>query len=64
MTSSTPWADIGRSLETQAAVVVNLLLAGQDAEARARLAHAEEVLRPGASRPAWYSPYVIAAASW
>jgi hypothetical protein len=39
-------ADLGRSLETQAAVVVNLLLAGQDAEASARLAHAERVLRP------------------
>jgi hypothetical protein len=39
-------AAIGSTLETQASVVVNLLLAGQDAEANARLRHAEQVLRP------------------
>jgi TIR domain len=39
-------ASIGTALQTQAAVIVNLLLAGQEAEAAARLAAAEEVLLP------------------
>jgi TIR domain len=39
-------AAIGRTLETQAAVVTNLLLAGQDEEARSRLVHAERILLP------------------
>jgi hypothetical protein len=39
-------AAIGSTLDKQASVVVNLLLADQDAEANARLRHAEQVLRP------------------
>jgi hypothetical protein len=39
-------AAIGSTLENQASVIVNLLLAAQDAEAKARLSHAEQVLRP------------------
>jgi hypothetical protein len=39
-------AAIGTTLQAQAAVVTNLLLAGQTLEARARLAHAEHVLLP------------------
>jgi len=39
-------ADIGKALETQGSVVVNLLLTGQEAEANGRLRRAERTLRP------------------